>query len=114
MHYNKGKTPLVVFPLLFASQTKFTLSGALEVLGISPSAEGDQRHTALDSCRLLKKAGENFYYGGASHSSVSFPTSFDARISTSALTSVIAPMAKSASPHTSSAAAHAPIITAAR
>ena len=30
------------------------------VKGISPSAEGDQRPTALEPCRLLKKAGENF------------------------------------------------------
>ncbi len=28
--------------------------------GISPVATGDQRPTALDPCRLLKKAGENF------------------------------------------------------
>ena len=28
--------------------------------GFSPSAEGDQRPTALDPCRLLKKASENF------------------------------------------------------
>jgi len=28
---------------------------------ISRSAERDQRPTALDPCRLLKKAGENFY-----------------------------------------------------
>jgi hypothetical protein len=27
---------------------------------ISPPAGDDQRPTALDSCRLLKKAGENF------------------------------------------------------
>ena len=27
--------------------------------GISPSAEGDQRSTPLDPCRLLQKAGEN-------------------------------------------------------
>ena len=27
---------------------------------VSPPAGGDQRSTALDSCRLLKKAGENF------------------------------------------------------
>ena len=29
-------------------------------MGISSSAEDDQRPTALDPCRLLKKAGENF------------------------------------------------------
>jgi len=28
---------------------------------ISPPAGGDQRPTALDPCRLLKKAGENFH-----------------------------------------------------
>ncbi len=28
--------------------------------GISPVATGDQRPTALDPCRLLKKSGENF------------------------------------------------------
>ena len=28
---------------------------------ISRSAERDQRPTALDPCRLLEKAGENFY-----------------------------------------------------
>ncbi len=30
--------------------------------GISPVATGDQRPTALDPCRLLKKSGENFVY----------------------------------------------------
>ena len=35
------------------------------VWGISPPAGGDQRSTALDSCRLLEKAGENFHcFGG--------------------------------------------------
>ncbi|MBQ9773522.1 MAG: hypothetical protein IJW30_02555 [Clostridia bacterium] len=29
--------------------------------GISPSADGDQRPTALDPCRLPQKAGENFH-----------------------------------------------------
>ena len=32
---------------------------------ISRVATRDQRPTALDSCRLLKKAGENFHYGFA-------------------------------------------------
>jgi len=51
----------VVSPLSSALPRTFTLSGAYEALGISPVATGDQRYTTLDSCRLLKKAGENFY-----------------------------------------------------
>ena len=39
---------------------QFTLSGADKRLGISLVATSDQRFTALDPCRLLKKAGENF------------------------------------------------------
>jgi len=82
MKIKKGKTPLVVFPSFVCKQTKFTLFGRYEThrsflkfvfvlfsfaffsfskeKKVSPSAEGDQRPTALDPCRLLKKAGENF------------------------------------------------------
>jgi len=50
----------VVFPSFLSATENSPFSGAYEALGISPVATGDQRPTALDPCRLLKKAGENF------------------------------------------------------
>ena len=51
----------VLFPLCTRlCRDTFTLSGAYERLGISLVATSDQRPTALDPFRLLKKAGENF------------------------------------------------------
>ena len=59
----KGETPRVVSPNQSPLGLDFPLRALIEALGVSPSAEGDQRPTALDPCRLLKKAGENFHKG---------------------------------------------------
>ena len=49
----------VAFSLTMQAQRK-SFAKRNAVGEISPPAGGDQRSTALDSCRLLKKAGENF------------------------------------------------------
>ena len=56
----KGKPHLWFSLFLFALQTEIYPFGRYERWGISLVATSDQRFTALDPCRLLKKAGENF------------------------------------------------------
>ena len=57
------------FTPLYHTRGEMSRTGALPAgggqrEGIPRSAERGQRHTALDPCRLLEKAGENFEKDG--------------------------------------------------
>ena len=60
MRLQVGETPTCAFPLFSATPKIHPFVALFDDGGISPPAGGDQRPTALDPCRLLKKAGENF------------------------------------------------------
>jgi hypothetical protein len=56
----KGKNPTCGFSLFSPAEKIHPFRALSDDKGVSPSAEGDQRPTALDPCRFLKKAGKNF------------------------------------------------------
>ena len=59
----KGKNPTCGFSLFSPAEKIHPFRALSDDKGISPVATGDQRPTAVDPCRLLKKAGENFQKG---------------------------------------------------
>ena len=59
----KGKNHKWGFSLFSPAEKIHPFRALSDDKGVSPSAEGDQRPTALDPCRFLKKAGKNFQKG---------------------------------------------------
>ena len=57
----KGKNPTCGFSLFSPAEKIHPFRALIEAVGVSPTAVGDQRPTALDPCRFLKKAGKNFH-----------------------------------------------------
>ena len=60
-YIQKGKNPTCGFSLFSPAEKIHPFRALSDDKGISPSADGDQRPTALDPCRFLKKAGKNFH-----------------------------------------------------